>query len=146
MKVEIIEAQPWHARLALKGMRVWERKAFDRLKVDAEDFLVNEILRSEVSKSGFYGDLMALWGLKTESVFDDKVYLWMVLTNEVEKTPLVFARHSKKLLNFYFQRYKMIYAFVDSDFDLSIKWMKWLGFSGELQGTFIRFEKWTQQP
>lgn len=146
MKLDIIDAQPWHARLALKDMRLRERKAFKRLGLNAEEFLIREINRSDVAKSGFYGNLLALWGIQRESIFDDKVFLWMIVTKAAENYPLLFARHSKRILTEYLACYGKIFTFVDTDFHLSIKWMNWLGFVGHPEGDFIRFEKWIQQP
>ena len=73
------------------------------------------------------GEVAVLWGLRTASLLDDRVYLWMLGSTVIDAHPVHFLRHSRRAMAQMRQRYRMVYGEVACDFEHSIRWLTWLG-------------------
>lgn len=73
------------------------------------------------------GKVACIWGLQVKNVMDDRAMIWMLSTELVLEHPFMIARHSKLFLETV--RFNTIYGYVYKDFERSIRWLKWLGFT-----------------
>lgn len=84
---------------------------------------------------------ICVWGVITPNVLSDDVYVWMTGTKLIELHPLVFARWSHAALTT-LAAYPKLHGLVLCDFELSKKWLKWLGFTvGLPEGKICKFSR-----
>ena len=57
--------------------------------------------------------------------------IWLVGTDEITKHPVIFYRLSKKIFTLLKKGYTYLENYVDTRNKLSLKWLKWLGFTVE---------------
>ena len=57
--------------------------------------------------------------------------IWLVGTEDIEKHPVAFYRHSKKIFPFLKAGYPLLENFVHVNNTLSLRWLQWLGFTIE---------------
>ena len=56
---------------------------------------------------------------------------WLVATDEIERHPVRFYRTSKKVIALMKRRYARLMNWVDARNTLSVRWLKWAGFTIE---------------
>lgn len=84
------------------------------------------------------GELVACWGYSALSLFSYRCYAWLLTLPAIEPHLYRFARSSKRVIEYLFNRYEEIEVHVHRDYAASIKWLKWLGFKQLGQhGTFL---------
>jgi hypothetical protein len=72
-------------------------------------------------------EVALLWGLRSTNMLDDRAYLWMLGTDAVERHAVTFARYSRAAITMMLQRYSLLYGEVSSDYEASVRWLRWLG-------------------
>ncbi len=75
------------------------------------------------------GRVMAIWGVGKLTQLSDSGIPWMLTSHIVEDNFRSFLRYSKDLLNTMKKEALVFENFVDSRNIISIKWLKWLGFT-----------------
>ena len=61
------------------------------------------------------------------SILDDRAYIWLLGTSLIDRYPIVFLRHSRRMLALLTARFPCIYGQVECDFAASERWLRWLG-------------------
>ena len=64
-------------------------------------------------------------------VDNNKGCIWLLGTDEIEKHPVTFYRMSKKIFPAIMKDYQYLENYVDARNKLSLRWLKWLGFTVE---------------
>jgi hypothetical protein len=73
------------------------------------------------------GRVGCMFGITRLNMLDNDCYAWLLSSDLVDKYPRLFARRCKELLpELLFYNGKLI-GHVDSRYDLSIRWLKWMG-------------------
>jgi len=54
--------------------------------------------------------------------------VWMSATDELEKYPRIFLRHSRSIIELLHQEYKTLWNVVHADNVVHIRWISWCGF------------------
>ena len=57
--------------------------------------------------------------------------IWLVATDEITTHPVAFFRHSRRIFNNLKEGYSLLENYVHVSNTLSIRWLRWLGFSIE---------------
>ena len=70
------------------------------------------------------GELIAIFGISNGLI-------WLVATDEINKYPITFYRLSKKIFPALRKGYDYLENYVDARNTLSLRWLKWLGFTIE---------------
>ena len=60
---------------------------------------------------------------------NNKGCIWLLGTDEIFNHPVTFYRESKKILPLLMQNYSYLENYVDARNLLSLRWLKWLGFT-----------------
>lgn len=146
MKVEIVPAKIEHLIDLVERMRERERSAFEQLGENPEKVLTQELAKSIVSYTGLVdGKVAVVCGARSEGLLAADAYVWITCTDLVEQHPLVFLRHTRKVLAMLHQYFDTIHGLVLADFYVSVRWLEWLGFAvGEPQGgvrTFVHVQR-----
>lgn len=72
---------------------------------------------------------LAYWGWKDDGLCAASCQAWMLSTPEIESRPTFAARRSREFLDHLFTTHALVWIVVDPDYSLSIRWLKWLGFT-----------------
>ena len=106
-----------------------------------------EILQSTINESlecwtGLLDDeVIAIWGVTAPNILSDDVYVWLTGSKLIEVHPLVFARWSRKAIATV-EAYPKLHGLVLCDFEVSKRWLRWLGFEvGLPEGKICRFAR-----
>lgn len=123
--IQIVRLEPKHAVIApyLRLADIEEHNAMSDISIDVA--LSYSIAHSE---KGFAveldGRLTAIFGVNSGVI-------WLVGTDEITRHPITFYRLSKKIFERLSDGYERLFNFVDERNTLSVRWLKWLGFTIE---------------
>jgi hypothetical protein len=130
MIVSIIPATLDHVPIMLATCRERERAAYEEFTHNrAQEHLCQMIRNSAEAWTGFIDDdLVCLLIISRGSIIGDSVTVWLHTCVAADEHPLVFVRHSQKILAKLRERYHYIYGVVQADNEQSMRWLRWLGF------------------
>lgn len=96
---------------------------------DLEESNLHSLLRITMHSWACYinGELVCVWGLCPSSLLDDKAYLWMRHTPQLNEHEFVFIRHSRLVLETIFKQYRAIVGLTAATDHKAIRWIQWLG-------------------
>lgn len=138
--IEIRPARIEDAVRATADLRARDREELLAFGRPLENVIIDGMLHSMETWVGeIDGDIAAMWGIRYTSLLDDRVYVWMLGTTVIAERPLLFLRHSRRVMRALLSRYTMLYGSVHCDFEHSIAWLKWLGADFRVQGKTIAF-------
>ncbi len=142
-RVAVVPGTKAHARDILANMRGINLVEVERIGVDPCKTMDEAMDRAVLTWAGTINEkLVCLGGIEQATILSDSAYLWLVTTKAVEEHSFIFVRRSQIVLDAIFDRYRMVYGVVDKDFERSIRWLRWLGFSIDPpEGQFRTFSK-----
>lgn len=73
------------------------------------------------------GEVACVYGLVPPSLMSDKVYLWLLTTDTVDKHKFVFIRHSQMVIERVLWDYDHIFGETIISDEKAIRWLRWLG-------------------
>lgn len=131
MRLEFVEARLEHVK-ALR-VRPFEREVYEKLYGDTlEHMLPQEINRSVVAYAALVdGKVGGLWGVKVEGILSDTGYLWFLGGHLIEQHPILFLRQCPIKVRELLCLFKRLEGYVLADYEVSKRWLKWLGFTIE---------------
>jgi hypothetical protein len=87
------------------------------------------------------GEVVAIWGVITPNILSDDVYVWLTASKLTQLHPIVFARWSREAIKT-LSAYPKVHGLVLCDFEISKKWLRWLGFDvGVAEGKICKFTR-----
>lgn len=117
-------------------LREHDRRTAERLGVDPMVVLRYTFDRGSPMQIALVdGKPIAMWGIEWKTLLS-AASLWMITTDEVRKNPIGFLRESRRVVREWSEIYGTLEGLVDSDFDTSIRWLRWLGFREVEDGEF----------
>jgi hypothetical protein len=75
------------------------------------------------------GEFAGVWGYARGSLFSAQCFVWLLTTNAFTPHKMLMGRQSVKLARHLFTMYHELQAIVHKDYELSLNWLAWLGFS-----------------
>ena len=123
--INLVPLEPKHAAIApyLRRADIEEHKAISNIPNDVA--LAYSIAYSERGFAVEYkGRIAAIFGVNGGVI-------WLVGTDEIAEHPITFYRLSKKIFERLSDGYERLFNFVDERNTLSLRWLKWLGFTIE---------------
>lgn len=126
--IEIVTASADHIEGMIETMRAHDQFEFDTLGTDPGHMIARTLEKSARSWTALLdGKPVCMWGVNEESLMGGG-HLWLITTRAVDEYPLDFLRISFKTVREIAAEFKFLYSYVESDYSLSHRWMKWLGF------------------
>ena len=71
------------------------------------------------------------WGVARESILAEESLIWLLSTPVMTKAPVLAARRTKHELMKLLDVYPKLMNYVDSEYKLCVRWLRWLGFTVE---------------
>ena len=121
--LKFVPLKPEHARITpyLRQVDLDEIEAMTDLPPEvAVAFSIAQTERGFAAEVD--GELVALFGISNGLI-------WLVATDEINKYPITFYRLSRKIFPSLIEGYDYIENYVDARNTLSLRWLKWLGFT-----------------
>lgn len=129
MKVEIVEGRFEHVVGLLENMREVERAQCEKLYgAELETKAARIYSQSLLTFAGLVdGKCVVVWGVHT-SLLAGEGWVWLLGSKFIEEHPVVFLRHSKRMLRELLGTFPKLYGIVLTEFDCGCRWLEWLGF------------------
>jgi hypothetical protein len=121
----------------LSNLRFHEQRTIDKLQLDAVT-LLERALRNEFPSFVCFvdGEPAAIFGGHSETLLGE-TRLWMLTTPLIERHQVPLLRASKKFVEWMARAYGPVVGVVDSEFEKSRNWLRWIGFKEVHDGEYI---------
>jgi hypothetical protein len=134
--IVIREAREADIALIIPHLRAHDKKTIERLDLDPVALLRQTFANGSPMMTALDGDRpICMWGMEKKSLLSSWM-IWMLTTDAVDQYPIRFLRASRALVRVWADTFGTIEGMVDSDFDISVKWLRWLGFREVRDGEF----------
>ena len=109
--------------------RLRPREYENLVKLGAPVAVVEEAIKVSVASfvAEVEGNVAVMWGVRAACVLDDRAYLWMLGSPDIERHPHGFLRYSRVVVRHMCNHYRMLYGEIEVDYVASIRWLRWLG-------------------
>jgi hypothetical protein len=130
VNIEIVPAEPRHAAIVPYLRRANVEEIWAECALSPAFAVSYSIAYSRVAWAAeLDGKPIAVFGVGTGE--NGAGIPWLVATNEIERHPVLFYRMSKRLFSSVRDGYTYLENWVDARNVLSLRWLKWLGFTIE---------------
>ncbi len=121
----------------LSNLRFHEQRTIEKLNLDAPKLLMLA-LRNEFPSFVCLVDNepAAIFGGHSETLLGE-CRLWMLTTPLIEQHQIPLLRASKRFVQWMFAHYGPVVGMVDNEFEISRRWLRWIGFKEVEDGDFI---------
>jgi len=121
----------------LATVRPAQKRTIEKLGVDAPALLERAIRNEFPSFCVFVeGKPAAVFGGHSETLLGE-ARLWMLTTPLIERHQVPLLRYSRRFVKWMYANYGPVIGIVDSDFDKSRAWLRWIGFKEISWGEYI---------
>ncbi|SRR5881394_447068 len=121
----------------LANLRPEQRATIEKLNLDPLGLLAKVINKEFPSMTvEIDGEVASVFGVHRETLLSD-AKVWMITTELIEKHPVAFLRASRRFTEDLHKNYGPLIGMVDSDFERSRRWLRWIGFKEVKAGDFI---------
>ena len=113
---------------------------------DPYTVLVYSYRHSQISYVGLInGAIACAWGVAQESILAEEAVIWLLSTPVMAVAPVAVARRTRQELAKLLRVYPRLGNYVDSEYKLCVRWLRWLGFTVEPpQPTGVRGEMFSR--
>lgn len=121
----------------LSNLRFHEARTIEKLQLDAVGLLA-QALRNEFPSFVCMvdGEPAAIFGGHSETMLGE-CRLWMLTTPLIEAHQVPLLRASKRFVEWMARAYGPVVGMVDSEFEKSRDWLRWIGFKEVQAGDYI---------
>lgn len=121
----------------LSNLRFHEARTIEKLQIDAVG-LLDKALRNEFPSFVCLvnGEPAAIFGGHSETLLGE-CRLWMLTTPLIEDHQVPLLRYSRRFVQWMAAHYGPVVGMVDSEFEVSRNWLRWIGFKEVHYGEFI---------
>jgi hypothetical protein len=126
--IEIREATFADAIDMLPRLRLHDQKTIERLGLDPVSLLKRTFDNKAPIHVALVGGVPAcMWGIEKKTLLSPWL-IWMLTTELVDKSPIKFLRESRRVVQEWSAEFGTLEGLVDSNFDTSARWLRWIGF------------------
>lgn len=119
----------------LNHLRPEQRATLKKLGIDGFSLFRSVLEKAPAETVLINGRVAAVFGVSSESLIGE-AKIWMITTSLIEKEPVAFLRASRTITEVLFQKHGSLIGMVDSDFEKSQRWLRWIGFKEVRKGNF----------
>lgn len=123
--------------IILSNLRFHEQRTLDKLQLNAP-MLLEAAIRNEFPSFVCMvdGEPAAIFGGHSETMLGE-TRLWMLTTPLIERHQVPLLRASKRFVEWMARTYGPVVGMVDSEFEKSRDWLRWIGFKEVRNGEYI---------
>lgn len=126
--IYIVPAKSEHIEGLIANMREHDRFEYEVAGQPPSMAIRTTLEKSIDAWTGFVDqDVACMWGINEESLMTG-AHIWLVTTPLVEKRPYKFLIESRRVVKKAINLYQYLYGYVDTQYEMSARWMEWLGF------------------
>lgn len=119
-------------------LRAHDRKTIERLSLDPARLLRQTLENGNPMLTAVDdGVPICMWGIDKQSLLSPWM-IWMLTTDAIDNHQVKFLRWSRILVREWGRQYGTLEGWVDADFGVSVRWLRWLGFKEIADGDFKR--------
>lgn len=135
--IKFVPALLEHGEVVLANLREDQRRTIEKLRLDAPA-LLRQALANDFPAFTLLidGEPAAIFGGTSETTLGSP-RLWMLTTPLIEKHVIPLLRASRAYVRWMKDTYGPVIGMVDSEFDKSRQWLRWIGFKEIQQGDII---------
>lgn len=135
--IDFREATDEAGAVILRNLRGQEKRTLERLGIDASKVLA-EAIRNEFPSFVCWvdGEPAAIFGGHSETLLGE-CRLWMLTTPLIEEHQVPLLRASRRFVQWMARAYGPVVGMVDSEFEVSRRWLRWIGFKEVQDGEYI---------
>lgn len=131
-RAEVVPVDPLHIREICASMRMEEASEIARLGCDPQAMIEYELATSLATYAGVVdGETVVLGGVKVRDILSDEAYVWIICSDRVNEVPIGFVRTVLRCFDEVRPKFASIWGLLVTDFERSVRWVKWLGFTVE---------------
>ena len=120
----------------IPNLRTHDKKTIERLRIDPVALLRRTFENGSPMMTATEDDVpICMWGLEKKSMLSTWM-IWMLTTDEIDRHSIKFLRLSRTLVRVWAESFGTLEGMVDADFDVSVKWLRWIGFREVSDGEF----------
>jgi hypothetical protein len=94
--------------------------------------LEHELATSLATYAGVVdGEVVVLGGIKCRDLFSDEAYVWIICSERVNQYPIAFVKAVLAVRKEVQPRFSSLWGYLVTDFERSVRWVQWLGFTVE---------------
>lgn len=121
----IVPAEVWHPEIMdIRGIELDAAQAYN---IPLIPYLKSAITNGRAWTAIINNEPIAIWGIVQEEIMGDG-RIWFVASESVQDIPKQFLRESKWFIQEIKQQYSVLIGYVDKNYEISKRWMQWLGF------------------
>jgi hypothetical protein len=121
----------------LANLRFYEARTIEKLNIDAPKLLMAALRNEFPSFVCLVDDIpAAIFGGHSETLLGE-CRLWMLTTPLIEAHQVPLLRASKRFVQWMATHYGPVVGMVDSEFEKSRDWLRWIGFKEVHDGEYI---------
>lgn len=126
--IEIRATEQADIEAIIPRLRAHDRKTIEKLNLNPSRLLHDTLERASPMYTCLEdGAPMCMWGIEQRTLTSNYM-LWMLTTEFVDRNPIRFLRESRRFVQWGAATYGSLIGVVDSEFEISIRWLRWLGF------------------
>lgn len=135
--IKFVQPNLDHVAAISMNLRDFEKKTVEKLQVNVFE-LVLDAIRNEYPCFVLLVDNepAAIFGGASETLLGE-CRLWMLTTPLIERYQIQLLRASKRFVQWMRENYGPVIGMVDSEFEKSRNWLRWIGFKEVHYGEFI---------
>lgn len=135
--IEFKEATIDDGLVILSNLRFHEQRTLSKLNTNAT-ILLERAIRNEFPSfvCMIEGKPAAIFGGHSETLLGE-TRLWMLTTPLIESHQVPLLRASKKFVQWMARTYGPVVGMVDSEFEKSRNWLRWIGFKEIHDGDYV---------
>ena len=135
---EIVSLSPKHAAITPHIRRSDAEEIWAAEGVAPKLAIASSIAATEIGWAAeLYGTPVAIFGVCRSG--EDSGFVWLIATDVIEKYPVHFYRVSKGVIAELKKRFDYLENWVDARNKLSLRWLKWAGFTVSAPGPWGAF-------
>lgn len=121
----------------LSNLREHEARTVEKLAINAQELLIKALSGDFVTWVCLIDETpAAIFGATSDTILGEP-RLWMLTTPLIERHQVPLLRASKLYVKSMSERFGSIVGMVDSEFETSRRWLRWIGFKEVQDGDYI---------
>lgn len=129
-RFELVPATEDHALDLLTNISPQSIRDYQSLDIDPNEYVVRGLQASVCAFAGLIdGRCFCLFGVRPDSLTATSGSPWLMTSADIVQAKIAFAKASRQYIPYLRNRFTHLHGFVYEHNTVSIKWLRWLGYT-----------------